>query len=112
MRMTVEVKQYFKKYIECINLEQNAETDRIQSQYKASSSKDTNLKIIKIDTSDIDGAMKVILEKPINGVRGNELQESSFVNIRTINNISFSKGFISKREFDLKPLIDLNESKM
>lgn len=27
-KATPEIKQYFKKYIECINLEQNAEQDR------------------------------------------------------------------------------------
>lgn len=41
-----EVKDYFKKFIECINLEQNAESDRMVQRASQTNGRDTHLKVV------------------------------------------------------------------
>lgn len=69
-KATPEIKAYFKKYIECINLEQNAETDR-QNLYRSQSSKETQLRLVHVNQNGIDGTT-VTLEKPLKGTNQNE----------------------------------------
>lgn len=53
-KISQDVKSYFKKYVECINLEQNAETERFSLQSNggkvatSQNGRETKLKIVKI----------------------------------------------------------------
>ena len=84
------VKDYFKRFYECINLEQSAEMDRQQSQYNQALSKETNLRMTSITTNCMEGVM-VTLQKPKDDNKISELSERQFVNLKTTNNISFWK---------------------
>jgi V8-like Glu-specific endopeptidase len=97
------VKGYFRRYVECINLEQNAETERFssnggngRSQIQSGSARETKLKITKIESNGGD-VVRIELEKPtqINSV--NQIGETTFVNLNTENNITYSKGFVVSR---------------
>ena len=66
-----EVKAYFKRYVECINLEQNAETERFTSssqtgggrgQLQSGAGRETKLRITKIESNGGDG-VRIELEK-------------------------------------------------
>jgi hypothetical protein len=68
--LTDEVKTYFRKFVECINLEQNAETERFSTsssnprgQIQSGSARETKLKITKIESNGGDG-VRIELEKP------------------------------------------------
>jgi hypothetical protein len=93
---TTQVKSYFKRYIECINLEQGAEMDRQSSAYNTTSNKETDLNILRINPNGAGGVI-VTLQKPILDTKTSELCERTFVNLYTVNNISFGKGFIISR---------------
>ena len=99
------MKQYFKKFIECINLEQIAESDRQTPSSRPT--KDTKLKLESVETNNNDGIL-VYLEKPI--PLGKTLAdftavlESAYVNMSTENNITFSKGLVMQRETIVKGL--------
>jgi len=95
-RATKEIKSYFKKFIECINLEQSAEMDRQSSSYNTTINKETEMKIVQINPNGVGGT-SVTLQKPIHDSKTSELAERTFVNLYTKNNISFGKGFIVLR---------------
>jgi len=63
-RATEKIKAYFKKFIECINLEQSAEMDRQSSSYNTTINKETDLKICLINPNGGGGTV-VTLQKPI-----------------------------------------------
>lgn len=56
-RATPEIKAYFKKYIECINLEQSAEQDRQSSSYNTTINKETDLNIVKLTPNGLGGTI-------------------------------------------------------
>ena len=56
-RATVEIKSYFKKFIECINLEQSAEMDRQSSSYNTQINKETDLHIVMINDNGDGGSV-------------------------------------------------------
>ena len=67
--MTEEVKGYFRKYIECVNLEQNAENERFSNTgatkgVQSGSARETNLNITKVESNEADG-VRISLEKPV-----------------------------------------------
>ena len=95
-RLPEEVKGYFRQFIECINLEQNAENDKSQK-----SSREQKLRIVDaLSISDGEG-MRVTLIREIGTSRSNEIGESAFVNMFTEDNITFSKGIVVKKEIRL-----------
>ena len=102
-RSTPQIKSYFKKFIECINLEQSAEIDRQSSSYNTTINKETDLKIMMI-TPNGAGGTTVTLQKPIHDTKTSELAERTFVNLYTKNNISFGKGFIVLRQYYYKEI--------
>jgi len=100
-----EVRAYFKKWFECINLEQTAEQERISSSYNSSNSKEEGLRLISRNSNGMGGFIAT-LQKPINPTKTSELGERAFVNMYTENNISFAKGFIISKNFTQKPTYD------
>ena len=56
-RATREIKSYFKKFIECINLEQSAEMDRQSSSYNTTINKETDLNICVINPNGTGGTV-------------------------------------------------------
>ena len=55
-----------------------------------------SLKIVKVTPNQTDGVI-VTLEKQTD--QKTSLNERAFVNLKTVNNISFSKGFVALRHF-------------
>ena len=53
----MEIKSYFKKFIECINLEQSAEMDRQSSSYNTQINKETDLHIVMINDNGDGGSV-------------------------------------------------------
>ena len=97
------MKEYFKKFIECINLEQSAEKDRQSSSYNTNINKETDLQIMKVNSNG-DKGLIVVLQKLIYDTKTSELGERTFVNLLTENNISFGKGFIVVRHYYFKEI--------
>jgi hypothetical protein len=54
-RLSDEIKEYFKKFIECINLEQNAENERFSSSSMSkgasSNGREVKLRIVNIESN-------------------------------------------------------------
>ena len=59
-KATPKVKEYFKKFIECINLEQSAEKDRQSSSYNTNTNKETDLQIMKVNSNGDRGVLVVL----------------------------------------------------
>ena len=97
------MKEYFKRFVECINLEQAAEKDRQSSSYTTNINKETDLQIEKVNSNQFRGVI-VVLQKVISETKTSELAERTFVNLYTDNNISFGKGFIVARHYYLREL--------
>lgn len=102
-KATPQIRQYFKRYIECINLEQSAELDRQSSSYNTTINKETDLNMLRMNPNG-GGGVIVTLQKPILDTKTSELGERTFVNLYTHNNISFGKGFIISRQYYFKPI--------
>lgn len=63
------------------------------------------MKIVQIETKAGGDGMQITLEKALYaGEKGTEIGESTYVNLSTQNNITFSKGLIVKRSAIYKPL--------
>jgi hypothetical protein len=69
--LTQDIKMYFKKFIECINLEQNAENERFTQKdpknggvqcANSNNARETKLRIVKIESNGNEG-VKIELEK-------------------------------------------------
>jgi len=59
-KATAKVKEYFKKFIECISLEQSSEIDRQSSSYTSNMNKETDLQIVKINPNGERGVIVVL----------------------------------------------------
>ena len=59
-KATAKVKEYFKKFVECINLEQAAEKDRQSSSYTTNINKETDLSIEKVNSDGCRGVIVVL----------------------------------------------------
>ena len=97
----LKVRDYFKKFVECVNLEQSAEMDRQSSAYNTTSNKETDLKLLKIVPNGGSGVI-ITLQKPIQETKTAELGECTAVNLQTSNNISFIRGKIVLRQYYYK----------
>ena len=100
-KATLQIRRYFKKFVECINLEQSAENNRQESSYTTGSNKEQDMKIVAINKTE-EGLIVVSLQKAISEFKSNELGERTFVNMYTRNNISFAKGFINTKHYFYK----------
>ena len=90
-----QVKRYFATFVNLINIESQFEGR--SSQFK----RETGLSITQVSSNKRGGTVVVLEKEAKGGV--SELQEQSFVNLNTINNITFSKGLIVSKESDFKP---------
>jgi len=93
-RLPEEVKAYFRQFIECINLEQNAENDKT-----IKSVREQKLRIV--EAVSIGEGMRVTLIRDLGSSRSNEVGESAYVNMFTEDHITFSKGIVVKKEIRL-----------
>ena len=62
------------------------------------SSRETKLTVVDVKPTSDEEGMSVILMKDIIDGRQGEIGESAFVNMYTIDNITFSKGLVIKKE--------------
>ena len=87
------IKEYFKKFIECITLEQSEGKERVTSTY-TNANRETGLKITKINSNGKKGTIVVLQKETSEDLKPSELTDRTFVNLITTNNISFNKGCI------------------
>lgn len=51
------MRDYFKKFVECINLEQAAEKDRQSSSYTTLINKETDLELVRVNSNQYKGVI-------------------------------------------------------
>ncbi len=84
-------------------MEQSAEKERQSSTYTSNSNKETDLQIVKINSNGERGVI-VVLQKVIPETKTLELAERTFVNLYTVNNITFGKGSIMVRNYYIREI--------
>lgn len=90
-----KVRQYYRRMIECSFLEEAADKDRHNRNSNEASKREQCIRIHCVE-EDEDG-VNVVFVKNLKADQLSEIPENSFVNVRTIRNISFSRCSIYKK---------------